>query len=114
MVGAEYDTHHGLTNAVALPAVLRFNAPAIADRVPAMAQAMGLTDKTFDGFYAAVCRMLDDLEIPKTLAEIGVPTDCAAAVAAKALQDAAASTNPRPSTVAEIATVIDDALSGGR
>ena len=114
MVGADYDTHHGLTNAVVLPAVLRFNAPAIQDRVPAMAEALGLADKSFDGFYGAVCHLLDDLEIPRTLTEIGVPADCAAAVAAKAHRDAAARTNPRPATPAEIQAVIEDALSKGR
>ncbi len=114
MVGADYDTHHGLTNAVVLPTVLRFNAPAIADRVPAMAQAMGLTDTSFDGFYGAVCGILDHLDIPGTLAEIGVPADCAAAVAAKAHLDAAAGTNPRPATVPEIQAVIEDALTKGR
>ena len=40
MVGAEYDTQHGLTNAIVLPAVLRHNAPAMTDRVAVMAQAM--------------------------------------------------------------------------
>jgi len=114
MVGAEYDTHHGLTNAIVLPAVLRFNAPAIAAQVPALADAMGVPDKSFDGFYAAVCALLDDLDIPKTLADIGVPTDCAPAVARKAAQDAAAGTNPRPATVAEIEQVLGQALKIGR
>ena len=36
MVGARYDTHHGLTNAVLLPVVLRYNATAIADKIPAL------------------------------------------------------------------------------
>lgn len=114
MVGAEYGTHHGLTNAVVLPAVLRFNAPNIADKVPVMAEAMGLADKTFDGFYAAVCGVLDELEIPKNLTEIGAPAGCAAAIAEKAHLDAAAETNPRPATVAEIAAVIEEALTKGR
>ncbi len=113
MVGAEYDTHHGLTNAVVLPAVLRFNAPAIAGRVPFMAEALGLTDKTFDGFYDAVCALLDDLEIPRPLADIGVPADCAAAMALKAHEDSAAATNPRPASVAEIEAVIEEALTKG-
>lgn len=114
IAGAEYDTHHGLTNAVVLPAVLRFNAPDIADKISFMAEAMGLADKTFDGFYSAVCAILDHLEIPKTLADIGVPVGCAVALAEKAHQDAAAPTNPRPSTVAEIEAVIEDALNNGR
>ncbi|MCZ6883579.1 MAG: iron-containing alcohol dehydrogenase [Gammaproteobacteria bacterium] len=114
MVGASYDTHHGLTNAVVLPSVLRFNAAAIEEKIPPMAGAMGLDDKSFDAFYKAVCDILDTLEIPKTLVDIGVPTDCATAIAEKALQDSAATTNPRQASLAEFQMVIEDALHNGR
>lgn len=114
MVGAEYDTHHGLTNAVALPAVLRFNASEIAEKISPMAAALGLADKSFDGFYHAVVDLLDELEIPVKLTDIGVPAGCAAALAQKASQDAAAETNPRSATVAEIEAVVEDALTKGR
>ncbi len=114
MVGAEFDTHHGLTNAIVLPAVLRFNAPSIDHKVPRMAEALGLDDRSFDGFYRAICDLLDSLDIPKTLVDIGVPDDCAPAIAEKAIQDGAAATNPCQATVAEIQTVIEDALRHGR
>jgi alcohol dehydrogenase class IV len=114
MAGAEYDTHHGLTNAVTLPAVLRFNAPAIAGRVPQMAEAMGLEERSFEGFYGAICGVLDDLEIPRTLADIGVPLDSANRLAEKAFLDAATGTNPRAATVEEIRGVIEDAIINGR
>lgn len=114
MAGAEYDTQHGLTNAVLLPAVLRFNAPDIADKVPAMAQAMGLEDTSFDAFHAHICGLLDQIGIPKTLADIGVPADCAPRIAAKAIQDSAAGTNPRALTVEEIVPVIVEAVTTGR
>lgn len=114
MVGAEYDTQHGLTNAVLLPAVLRFNAPDIAAKVPAMAQAMGLENTSFDAFHAHICGLLDQIGIPKTLADIGVPADCAPRIAAKAIQDSAAGTNPRSLTVEEIVPVIVEAVTTGR
>jgi alcohol dehydrogenase class IV len=114
MVGAAYDTHHGLTNAIVLPAVLRFNADSISDKLPQMAAAMDLEDKSFDTFYAAVCALLDRLDIPRSLVDIGVPADCAAAIAAKAIQDSAAATNPRQATVAEIQGIIETALTEGR
>ncbi len=114
MIGADYDTHHGLTNAVVLPAVLRFNAGHIEDRVPAMASAMGLGECAFDTFYSAICTLLDDLEIPVTLSDIGVPAESAAQLAEKAHRDAACATNPRPANVAEIQSVIEYALFEGR
>ena len=79
MVGAEYDTHHGLTNAIVLPAVLRFNAPAIVDKVPAMSRALGLAGNDFDSFERAIRELLDQLDIPRSLSEIGVPADGAKA-----------------------------------
>ncbi len=114
MVGAEFDTQHGLTNAVLLPAALDHNAPAIADKIAPMAQAMGLTEPTYTAFHAKICALLDDVGIPKTLGEIGVPTDCAPRIAKKAIQDSAAGTNPRPLTVPDIQAVIERALTTGR
>jgi len=114
MVGAEYDTHHGLTNAIILPSVLRFNEPEITDKIPVMAEAMGIEDKSFDGFYGSVCAILDDLNIPVTLVEIGVSIDCAPAIAHKASQDGVALTNPRSATVSEIQSIVENALETGR
>lgn len=114
MVGAEYDTQHGLTNAVLLPPVLRFNAGHIAEKVGPMAQAMGLSDPSFEAFHAHVCALLDRIGIPRSLAEIGVPEDCAARIAGKALQDSAAGTNPRKATAAEVEALVLEAISTGR
>ena len=114
MVGAEYDTQHGLTNAVVLPAALRHNAPALADKIEPLSQAMGLRDTSFEAFYAHVCVILDRVGIPKTLTDIGVPSDCAARIADKALQDSAAGTNACALTAQDIERVIAVALTKGR
>jgi alcohol dehydrogenase class IV len=114
MVGAEYDTQHGLTNAVVLPAALRHNAPALADKIEPLSQAMGLRDTSFEAFYAHVCVILDQVGIPKTLTDIGVPSGCAARIADKALQDSAAGTNACALTAQDIERVIAVALTKGR
>jgi alcohol dehydrogenase class IV len=114
MVGAEYDTQHGLTNAVVLPAALRHNAPALADKIEPLSQAMGLRDTSFEAFYAHVCAILDQVGIPKTLTDIGVPSGCAARIADKALQDSAAGTNACALTAQDIERVIAVALNKGR
>ena len=114
MVGAENDTHHGLTNAVLLPSVMRFNASAIGKKIPAMAQACGLDDHSFDGFYQAVCRLLDQLYIPRDLKELKVPDSGFDRLAQKAVQDSGASTNPRSATADEIETIIREAFDHGR
>jgi alcohol dehydrogenase class IV len=114
MVGADFDTHHGLTNAIVLPAVLKFNSPAISDKLPAMCAALGLQSVDFESFYAAICQLLDRLSVPVTLAEIGVPAEAARTLAEKAHQDAAAGTNPRPADVATIERLILEAITVGR
>jgi alcohol dehydrogenase class IV len=114
MVGAEYDTHHGLTNAITLPAVLRFNADAISAKVPDLTHMMGLSDHSFDGFYGAICDWLDLLDIPKNLSELGIPDDAVSRLAEKTMKDSAYGTNPKASTQAEIETLIMEALHNGR
>lgn len=70
--------------------------------------------QSFDGFYGTVCDLLYSLEISPTLADIGVLADCAATIAAKAIQDSAAATNPRTATVSQIQTIIEKATTEGR
>jgi alcohol dehydrogenase class IV len=114
MVGAEYDTHHGLTNAIVLPAVLKFNAESIADKIPQMCAAMNIREHSFAAFYRRICDLLDQLDIPRNLADIGIPGDCAAVIAEKAMQDSAAATNPRRATVAEIESIVESVIRHGR
>lgn len=114
MIGAEFNTQHGLTNAILLPVVLRFNLPGQEDKVRRMAQAMGLTDTSVPGFIAAVEALLDQIGIPKSLAKIGVPEGCAARIAEKALKDSAARTNPRTATHAEVRALTETAIAGAR
>ena len=114
MVGAEYDTQHGLTNAVLLPSVLQYNGPALAEKIAPMCRALDLSGATFDSLYNGICLLLDEVEIPLSLADIGVPSDCVSGIAAKALQDSAAKTNPRLPTQDEIESVIEHALTNGR
>ncbi|MCR9114071.1 MAG: iron-containing alcohol dehydrogenase, partial [Rhodobacteraceae bacterium] len=87
MVGAEFNTQHGLTNAIILPVVLRFNLPGMDDKVTRMADAMGLADRSVDGFIAEIERRLDEIGIPRSLNEIGVPADCSGRIAEKACLD---------------------------
>lgn len=114
MVGAEYDTHHGLTNAVVLPTVLRFNADVMAEKIPNMTHAMGLSVHDFDSFYSAVCDFLDQLDIPKNLSDLGIPDDAVPRLAEKSMKDSAYGTNPKPSSLQEIEAMIKECLHNGR
>jgi len=114
MVGAEYNTQHGLTNAIVLPVVLRFNLPGMEPKVKRMAEAMQLEDHSVEGFIAAVERVLDDIGIPTALSDISVPFDCAQRIAEKAIQDSAAKTNPRSATIEQIRKLTETAITQAR
>ena len=114
MIGAEFNTHHGLTNAIILPVVLRFNLPGMEDKVRRMAEAMKLPDHSVNGFIASIEKTLDEIAIPKSLSEIGVPLDCVERIATKALKDSAARTNPRLATVAEVQMLTQSAIVNAR
>ena len=55
-IGALYDTHHGMTNAVFMPYVLAFNRPAIEERIGRAAAYLGI-EGGFDGFAKAVLEL---------------------------------------------------------
>ncbi|MDH0339919.1 iron-containing alcohol dehydrogenase [Chromobacterium haemolyticum] len=95
-IGAVFDTHHGLANAVLLPYVLVRNRPAIAERLAAAARYLGLADADFDGFLAWVLQLRAGLGIPHTLAEIGVGADAAADIGRMAKSDPSDGGNPLP------------------
>jgi alcohol dehydrogenase class IV len=114
MIGAEFNTQHGLTNAIVLPVVLRFNLPGMESKVKRMAHAMGHEETSVDGFVAKIEQMLDDINIPHSLSEIGITADCAARIAEKALQDSAAGTNPRTASITEMRTLVETAIAKAR
>lgn len=70
-IGAHFNTHHGTTNAVCMPAVLAFNAPAISDRFDKAASYIGVSGG-FNGFRKFVDEFNDSLGIPKRLSDLGV------------------------------------------
>jgi len=114
MVGAEYDTQHGLTNAIVLPVVLRYNLPTLDNKCQHMADALSMSDKTNDGFIGEIEATLDRLSIPTSLNEIGVPFDCAGRIAEKAMHDSAASTNPVTGNVSDLETLVEMAIKKAR
>ena len=114
MVGAEFDTQHGLTNAVVLPVVLRFNLPGQEFKVQRMAQAIGLEDSSTESFIRHIECLLDNINIPNSLSDLDIPMASAPRLAEKAILDSAAQTNPRIATVLEISTLIEEAILKAR
>ncbi|HEV7306361.1 iron-containing alcohol dehydrogenase [Ensifer sp.] len=92
-VGAIYNTHHGMTNAVVMPPVLRFNRPAIEDRIVRAAAYLGISGG-FDGFYDYVLKLREELGVPDKLSALGVGTDRIDEMSEMAIVDPTAGGNP--------------------
>ena len=113
-VGAKYDQHHGLIIAIALPAVLRFNKSTISLKCAEIMHCLNIGKADFESFYRSICDLLDELKIPKSLGEIGVPRNSSSALAIRAIEDSATKTNPRQASLEELEKVIEEAIITGR
>lgn len=92
-VGAVFNTHHGTTNAVCMPAVLDLNAPVITKRFDQAAAYLRI-DGGFDGFRAFVQEFNDSLGIPRKLSDLGVEAYKLDNLIAMALEDPSCGGNP--------------------
>jgi alcohol dehydrogenase class IV len=92
-IGAKHDTHHGMTNAVVMPAVLRANRAAIEERIDRLAAFLGLVGG-FDGFMDFVLRLRAGLGVPSGLIAFGIPESSFDGIADMAPDDPTAGGNP--------------------
>ena len=107
-LGAVYDTPHGVANAIILPTVMEYNAPATGEKYRNIAKAMGVEgvdDMTLDearkAAVDAVKKLSEDVGIPKDLKDIVKPEDVDF-LAQSAYDDACRPGNPRDTSVEEI------------
>jgi alcohol dehydrogenase len=110
-VGALYDTHHGLTNAVFMPYVLAFNRSAIEGRIARLAAYLGLAP-TFDAFLAWVLALRAEVGIPHTLAGLKVDDAKFDLMSRMAPKDPTAGGNPVPLDEAACRRLYESALAG--
>ena len=111
-LGAVYNTHHGLTNAVVMPYVLDFNRPAIEEKCARLARWLDLPDDGFAGLRQWVLDLRAELSIPHTLAEIGVDDGRIEEIARMATADPSAGTNPMPLDDTAHRIMLEAALAG--
>ncbi|MGO8705828.1 MAG: iron-containing alcohol dehydrogenase [Candidatus Brocadiia bacterium] len=110
-LGALFHLHHGLSNAVLIPAVMAYNAPACGERFADIARAMGLdvaglgAPEAAQRAVAALVKLNADLQVPR-LRDCNIPRDALEKALPKMAADALASgspaNNPRVPTAEEI------------
>lgn len=107
-LGALYDTPHGVANAIILPTVMEYNAPATGEKYRDIAKAMGVDgvdemslEDARKAAVEAVKQLSKDVGIPADLKEIVKPEDVDF-LSQSAFDDACRPGNPRDTSVEEI------------
>lgn len=116
-IGAVFDTHHGLTNAVLLPYVMQRNRAAIAGRMAILARTLDLAASAkqagdFDAVLAWVLEFRAKLAIPPALAALGLDAARADEIGAMAALDPSSGGNPCPLDAADYAEIYRAAVAG--
>lgn len=99
--------HHGTLNAVLLPAVIRFNASHVGDKLARIAQAMGLPAGA--DVAQAIADLNARLGLPAGLRSMGVAHAALASIAEAAPKDHCHATNPRPASVEDYRLLLEAA-----
>lgn len=110
-VGALYDTHHGMTNAVFMPYVLAVNRDAIEARIARLAAYCGMPP-SFDAFLDAVLALRRKLDVPHTLRHFKVDDLKRDLIGDMAVVDPTAGGNPIELTKARALEIFDRAMEG--
>jgi len=108
-IGALYNTHHGTTNAVCMPAVLDMNAPEIKNRFDQVSSYIGVQNG-FEGFCNFVREFNLSFKIPTKLSGLGVVNVDVEKLTKAALKDPSCGGNPVPLNNENVAELINQLL----
>lgn len=111
-LGALYDAHHGLLNAVLMPYVLHANKASIEPQMEKLARYLGLNKPGFAGVLDWVLELRSEVGIPHSLGEIGIDDRRIEQVGKMAEVDPSAGTNPTTFSAVEYSKLFTKALHG--
>lgn len=111
-LGAVFDIHHGLANAILMPYVLRYNRPAIEDKMIRLARYLGLPHASFNTVLDWILALRADIGIPHTLAGLDIDESRLDELANMAVADPCTPENPQPITAKAFREIYVAALAG--
>jgi len=111
-VNAQFNVHHGLSNAIFMPYVLTFNKDIIEKRIVSICDYLNL-DKSFDSFLNWILQLRKELKIPHKLSEV-IETDNINLdqLSKMAIEDPSTATNPKKMTVDDMKILYTHSISG--
>ena len=111
-VNAQFNVHHGLSNAIFMPYVLTFNRIEISEKIISACDYLGL-EKSFDKFLQWILDLRKEFNIPHTLSEIvekdKIDLD---KLSEMAYADPSTNGNPKKLTVADMKTLYQHSITG--
>ncbi|OGI02324.1 MAG: hypothetical protein A2Y25_10320 [Candidatus Melainabacteria bacterium GWF2_37_15] len=115
-LGTYYNLHHGMTNAMILPYVCRFNFNESVDKLALIAEAMDINTVNMSVIEAAskaiegIEKLLVDIKAPQKFRELRVGTDKIERMAIDAYNDFCAGTSPRKATVEDFKAIYESMI----
>jgi len=111
-VNAQFNVHHGLSNAIFMPYVLTFNKNLIEKKIVSICDYLNL-DKNFDSFLNWILDLRKELNIPHKLSEVvEVNKINLDQLSIMALEDPSTATNPKKMTVDDMKILYEHSISG--
>lgn len=111
-LGALYNAHHGLLNAILMPYILQANQAKIEHKIERLGRYIGLPDTSFTGFFNWIIQLRSDLDIPQNLSMIGIDEQQSELVGRMSAVDPSASGNPVTFTAQQYADIFLRAIQG--
>lgn len=109
-LSAVADLHHGLANAIMIDYGLAFNVPTVPERFKVMAETVGISDKSGQGFLRWLENLKSETGTPKRLTEAGVKKEQLDQLCDIAIQDACHPSNPRACTREDFKKIFSEAM----
>jgi alcohol dehydrogenase class IV len=106
-LSSEKDMHHGLANALCLPAVVEFNEAVVPEKLDRVRRIFDANQKTLAD---ALRSLREKLGLPSGLAAEGITKADLPKLSAKAFEDACHRSNPKPTTAADLAGLYERSL----
>ena len=111
-VNAQFNVHHGLSNAIFMPYVLTFNKNLIEDRIVSICDYLNL-DKNFESFLNWILNLRKELNIPHKLSDVVEESKINLdQLSVMALEDPSTATNPGKMTVDDMRILYEHSISG--
>ena len=111
-INAQFNVHHGLSNAIFMPYVLTFNKSSIEKRIVSICDYLNL-DKNFEDFLGWILKLRNELNIPHKLSDVIEENKINLDQLSKmALEDPSTSTNPKKMTLDDMKILYEHSISG--